>query len=263
MLEQQSEVCKPYVVETPRYKSLHFARNEIQSRMLKRDPDKLVVDYTRTMMGFLMFHSQPERIAMLGLGGGSLAKYCYRELPGAQIDVVEINPHVIALRDTFQVPPDDARFRIHQDDGARFIARSTRQFDVLLVDAYTLNGLPRRLASQEFFDSCRAALTNNGVMVLNLFCRNSESLMDRIHQSFDGEAFSLLECDETNRIVFACSGDAFRQRRSPLRELPAHLGRDAWWLLKPSLLRVALAVRTQLGGHVPSPRPPSSKGRPF
>ena len=50
---------------------------------------------------------------MIGLGGGSLAKFCHHYLPETRITVVEINPHVIAMRRHFQVPDDDAHWRWH------------------------------------------------------------------------------------------------------------------------------------------------------
>ncbi len=245
MLEHPVAMCEPFVEETQHYKSLHFDLSEFQSRMSKRKPDKLVLDYTRTMMGFLMFASQPDRIAMIGLGGGSLAKFCYRELPDARIDVVEINPQVVALRDAFLVPPDGERFHVHLDDGARFIKQSTRRFDVLLVDAYTRHGIPRRLASQEFYDSCRNALIDNGVMVLNLYCRDSDAHIDRIRHSFSGATFAMYENDGTNRVVFACAGDAFQHPALAPLDAPANLTPEARSLLKPAFLRVASAMRAQ------------------
>jgi spermidine synthase len=242
VLEDMNEMCEPFVEETRYHKSLHFDLSEYQSRMSKREPDKLVVDYTRTMMGFLLFNAQPERIAMLGLGGGSLAKFCFRELPHARIDVVEINPRVVALREEFLVPPDDARFRIHLDDGARFIAQSRGRFDVLLVDAYTRQGLPSRLASQEFYDNCRDALVEDGVMVLNLYCGNSDAQIERIRQSFGDAMFSIYEDDRTNRVVFALVGDAFRRRRFVRPQLSSHLTAAAWQLLKPAFRRIVSAM---------------------
>lgn len=53
-------------------RSLHFTIGEIQSSMRLDRPDELEVDYTRTMMGFLLLASRPRYIAMIGLGGGSL-----------------------------------------------------------------------------------------------------------------------------------------------------------------------------------------------
>lgn len=49
----------PLVLEEDGEVSLHFGFPTIQSRMLKTDPDRLVLDYTRTMMGFLLFQPVP------------------------------------------------------------------------------------------------------------------------------------------------------------------------------------------------------------
>ena len=80
--------------------------------MQTQDPHALDLQYTRTMTGFLSFKPKPRHIGMIGLGGGSLAKFCHRYLPSARIEIVEINPHVLALRDEFWIPPDDARLTI-------------------------------------------------------------------------------------------------------------------------------------------------------
>ena len=67
---------KPFVYETLTTKALHFSISEIQSRMQVHKPLALDLDYTRTMMGFLLFNDRPDTIGMVGLGGGSLAKFC-------------------------------------------------------------------------------------------------------------------------------------------------------------------------------------------
>lgn len=245
MFEHDSELCEPFVRETQYKKSLHFSPFEMQSEMLKRDPDTLLADYTRTMMGFLMFDDAPNRIAMVGLGGGSLAKFCYRELPRSRIDVVEINPHVVALREEFHVPPDNERFRVHLDDGARFIAQSVGQFDVLLVDAYNRKGMPVRLTTQAFYDTCRHALRCNGILVTNLFCEDSDAHVDRIRQSFGSSVFWVDEPVTTNRVVFAIAGDVIERLQSPVIGRSAHLRQATRLLLKPTFSRVASALLMQ------------------
>ena len=77
------QYVKPFVRDDGTGKSLHFTLGELQSRMLTASPWQLEVDYTRTMMGFLLFHPAPARIGMIGLGGGSIAKFCHRYLPAA------------------------------------------------------------------------------------------------------------------------------------------------------------------------------------
>lgn len=237
-----SDLCRPFVRETKYHKWLHFSLEAVQSQMLKRSPNTLVTDYTRTMMGFLMFDIPIDRIAILGLGGGSLAKFCYRELPRSRIDVVEINPYVIALRDEFHVPADDERFEVHLDDAARFVSQSAGQFDVLLVDAYTRDGIPPRLASQAFYDACRGALSERGVMVSNLYCENADGYIDRIRRSFDGSLLVVDEDTDVNQVIFASAGGLPMRTPRALDLPPAQLRASAWFLLRPTFSRIASAM---------------------
>lgn len=244
MSNSAAEFCRPFVRETRQHKVLCFSTTEIQSEMSKREPDALVVDYTRTMMAFLLFVARPRRIAMIGLGGGSLAKFCHRELPSARIDVVEVNPHVVRLREEFKVPPDSERFQVHLDDGARFIAGSPRQFDVLLLDAYTREGLPDKLGSQAFYDACRYSLTDGGVMVSNLYCQDRHLQVERIRASF-GPIVVVDEPVDANQVVFAPRGEIPRMKPVLPHVAPAQLRREPWQSLRASFARVALAIDVQ------------------
>lgn len=234
---------QPFVHETRTHKSLHFCVRQTQSQMLKRDPDVLVVDYTRTMVGFLLLNSQPRHIGMIGLGGGSLAKFCYRFLPQSRIDVVEVNPHVVALRDEFCAPPDDDRFRVHLGDGAAFVGEAPGEFDVLLIDAYTRSGLPSRLSTLNFFSGCRRALRREGVLVTNLYCPDSDMLVDRLRTVFRGEVFCVDEEDKTNRVAFACKGGLFRTCPRVAVSAPESIPQPCWDSLLPEFSRVRWAMR--------------------
>ena len=46
---------KPFVSETLGSKSLYFSCSAVQSSMNLMQPDALVLEYTQTMMGFLLF----------------------------------------------------------------------------------------------------------------------------------------------------------------------------------------------------------------
>ena len=161
--------CSPFVLEADGLLSLHFDYLSIQSQMRIANPVELVLGYTRTMMGFLLFTPEPRRIGMIGLGGGSLAKYCHEYLPAADITVVEINPEVIALRREFAIPPDGARFRVLCGDGADFVRNHAGTFDVLIVDGFDLEGQAVQLGSQAFYDDCHARLAEGGTLVVNLW----------------------------------------------------------------------------------------------
>ena len=102
---------------------LHVGGEAIQSAMRLDDPFALELDYTRCMMAFLLFHPQPRRALMIGLGGGSLAKFFHRRINGLRTHVVEYDDRVIATaRALFHVPADDARLAIEHGDGVEALA---------------------------------------------------------------------------------------------------------------------------------------------
>lgn len=238
---------KPFIDENPISRALHFSMCEVQSRMQLLDPHALALEYTRTMMGFLLFNPQPRNIVMIGLGGGSLAKFCYRHLPQSHIQVVEINPHVIALHDEFHVPPDDERFTVLCGDGAQFVRDASNRCDVLVVDGFDSDGLPARLCSQRFYDDCRKALQPGGIMVVNLYVGHPryDLHVERIRRSFDDALLVVDDGEQRNRIAFACNGNALDRRLPGVVRRPKNLDRRAADQLLAAFARVASALKDQ------------------
>lgn len=196
---------RPFVLETQHAVSLHFDHFGTQSFMSLRDPVRLALGYTRVMMGFLLLQAEPVHICMLGLGGGSLAKYCYRHLPGTTLDAVEINPDVIALRDVFRIPADDARFRVVCADGADHLERADVRTDVILHDAFVADGRRGRCTGGIFLDMCRARLSESGVLAIN-FMDDDPALPEHLEQlrSVFGSSYALVPCgDDNNFVAFA------------------------------------------------------------
>jgi spermidine synthase len=235
---------RPFVHKTRKMKSLHFSLAEVQSSMDLARPDSLDLAYTRTMMGFLLFHPRPLRIAMIGLGGGSLAKFCYRHLPEADITVLEINPHVIALRHEFSIPGDDARFRVVRADGSRYVRAHEGAFDVLLVDGYDSDGLPGVLSSKRFYDDVFDCLRPSGVMSANIHLDNEEFalLVARVGRSFHGVPLAVKDRESGNAIVFArkdlpLSASAVEE---PVR--PESMEIAQWQLLQADFGRIRTAL---------------------
>lgn len=219
----------PFVEETVSHKALQFSDCAIQSRMDLLNPYALDLEYTRTMMAFLLFVPEPKQIAMIGLGGGSLAKFCHRHLPKTRIDVVEINPHVIALRHAFHVPPDDRRFRVIAGDGAQYVRHPAGRSDVLMVDGFGCDGLPEALCSQSFYDDAHGLLPPEGLMVANLHYGHPQYLLhlERIRRSFHGSVLAVLDDDRSNTIVFASKGATLARLRPGAARAPRGLDRAA------------------------------------
>ncbi|MCW5580767.1 MAG: fused MFS/spermidine synthase [Luteimonas sp.] len=203
-------VRPPTVRRGWRYTELQFTGGVSQSRMRTFRPDHLLIDYTRTMMAVLLFRPQPRLIGMIGLGGGSQAKFCHRHLPETRVEVAENNPQVVALRRAFRIPRDDARLQVFLADGAGFLRERRGRFDVLLVDGYDETGIPAALSSQRFYDDCRDALAEGGVMASNLYATDFAAHVDKLQRSFGrGRVWVLEERRQSNRVAFAWKGDPF------------------------------------------------------
>jgi spermidine synthase len=190
------------------------------------EPFELDLSYTRTMMGFLLFNAEPRHILVVGLGGGSLSKYCYRQFPQAHITTLEINPDVIALRDRFMVPPEDDRFHIVQADACEYLARGDVQADVILLDGYDAEGLPSGLCTEPFYSNCWRTLGAQGVLVANLWGAEPKRTvyLNRLRGVFDGRVWWSKPRRSSNLIVFAVKDARYFPRWSRLESTAQSLG---------------------------------------
>lgn len=239
---------KPLVWELENSRVLSFSAEYVQSRMDIRDPDALQLEYTRMMMGFLLHRPAPRNIAMVGLGGGSLAKFCHRYLPETRIDVIEIDAEVIALRDDFAIPPDSPRFTVHHADAAQFLRDCDAGFDVILADGFDAKGLPPPLSTEQFYCDCKAALQPAGMLVANLHScsQDYDAVLGRIERVFEDAVSVAATTHSLNRVAFAAAAGC--KDLQSLCELRAPEGFDpvAWKSLVPSLARVVLDTRNKL-----------------
>lgn len=194
-----------YVTERFGVRSLHIGSDTIQSSMRLARPNDLELAYTRSMMAFLLFNERPESVLMIGMGGGSLAKFIYHQLPSAAIDVVELDPRVVAIaRQQFFVPPDDERLRVHVGDGAEWVACAGEPVDVIVLDGYDGESQVEELATPVFYRNCRERLTPRGILVVNLWGsdRRFHEYLERLEGVFAAGTLCLPAEKPGNVIVF-------------------------------------------------------------
>jgi len=164
----RGEFSGPFILDTAGTRHLYFDLRAVQSSMRLEEPDVLVTAYAQKMMAFLLFNRAPRHILMIGLGGGSLVKFCHRHLQGTRLTVVEIDPDVIELREWFHIPADDERLRVILGDGAEFVRQGDWMADILLIDAFDRGGVAPSLASDDFYARAFRCLGPDGVLVMNL-----------------------------------------------------------------------------------------------
>lgn len=99
----------------------------------------------------------------------ALVKYCYKHLPSTRLTVLEIDADVIALREQFMIPADDARLQVLHADARTYLREMAGEAaDVILLDGFDANGAVAELNSYVFFEDCRRVLRDGGVLLMNM-----------------------------------------------------------------------------------------------
>jgi spermidine synthase len=201
-------------------RTLHLGGEAIQSAIRLSRPGELELAYTRAMMAFLLFAPAPREALMIGLGGGSIARFVHERMPGTRMTVVEISPKVVAAaRAFFGLPDEDARLSVVVADGADHVAGRVGAWDVLLLDAFEDGRSVPSLASQAFYDACYAALRPGGVLVVNFIADEPRfgTCLARIERAFAGRILCLPAEDRVNMIVLGLKRPAARIAIEPLK----------------------------------------------
>jgi spermidine synthase len=232
---------KAFLIEELEYRSMCFALDGCtQSEMRIDDPYALVNEYTRKMMGFLAFQPRPKQILIIGLGGGSLVKYCHRHLPATRIIAVEIDPDVLALRSQFLVPPDDDRLTVIQADGADHVAQMAdrgERINAILVDAYDHAGIANAVVERSFVENTRQILGTNGVFVMNLVAESADAKrhIETVRQAF-GDTVIVAMQRGGNLVIFA-GATLHDPRRAKMAMRNAERVEDTLGLFFPTLIQ--------------------------
>lgn len=191
---------------------LHLGSEWVQGSMLRDAPYDIELEYVQRMMAGLLFidaAAVAKKHAMqLGLGSAALTKFCYKKLR-MKTTAIEINPQVVtACRVWFKLPQDDLRLRVIEADAGLEIQKPEHQgtVDLLHVDLYDEEAAAPVLDDADFYAHCRDLLTEDGVMTVNLFGRDSSYVesLTRMAEAFGPESvWAFSPTREGNTVVMA------------------------------------------------------------
>ncbi|MFZ4481158.1 MAG: spermidine synthase [Rhodoferax sp.] len=224
---------------------LHLGTEWIQGTMVLDAPTALFHEYIQRMMAWLLF-VEPDsvgarRAMQLGLGAGSLTKFCHKELRMKTI-AVELNPRVlVACRGWFKLPAESTRLQVVLADAALEIedAKWWGTVDALQVDLYDHEAATPVLDSLPFYASCRRLLTAEGCMTVNLFGRSSSFArsVEKISAAFGADAVWAFKPTREGNTVVLAQRSAGRPRRELLLQR-AQTIQERWGLPAAKWVRV-------------------------
>lgn len=181
-----------------------------QSCQYKDRPDELVFDYARLSFVGLLPHPDPERILVVGLGGGSIPKAFNQLYPDAKIDVVEIDPAVVDVAEKYFGFKESDNVNVIVKDARVFVKQAGimgREYDYIMLDAFNGDYIPEHLMTKEWLQEVKAILADDGVLIANTF-----SISDLYHnESATYEAafgwIRNVKLNSGNRLIFTGNFD--------------------------------------------------------
>jgi spermidine synthase len=168
------------------------------------NPKEFVFEYASMMLASLFLNPSPDRILIIGLGGGTLPEALQEMLPNATIHTVEIDPAVEQIAyDYFDYVPGPNTENFIQD-GRVFVKRAmggNEKYDLVMLDAFEADYIPEHMLTKEFLEEVTAIMTPDGVLAANTFSRSALYDYESVtYQAVFGEFYNL---KFANRIVVA------------------------------------------------------------
>jgi spermidine synthase len=176
-----------------------------QSCFLKSQPDHLVFNYTKLLMASLLFNTQPKRILIVGLGGGTMSNTLAQLYPQSEINNIEIDPAVIKVARDYFGFLENNKIKTYAQDGRIFIKRALlkkESYDWIILDAFNGDYIPEHLMTKEFLQEAKALLSDNGILSANTFSLSKLYAHESAtYKAVFGDFYQVTNNANSNRII--------------------------------------------------------------
>lgn len=178
-VDEKSEYSRIRVRTKNNIRTLFFVRDSgeevIESMVDLRQPSRLLLDYTKYMFLSYAFQPKQEKVLIVGLGGGAMVHFLKKHDPELKVDVVEIDPAIVAIADKHFGIRTEGNINVITADGIKYLAETKERYDVVYMDAFLkpsgetdVNGVPLALKTADFYRLIQEKLNPGGMVVYNL-----------------------------------------------------------------------------------------------
>jgi spermidine synthase len=258
--QQNSLYQRIYVYREGSVVSLRFGRRTrvVQSKVDLENPHRHVHEYTTLCFAGLLYNPEPERMLVLGLGGGVIPREMRHYFPDLHIDVAEIDPAIPPIAKKYFGFRTDEDLNVHVSDGRMFIRQQLRQedtqkYDYIVLDAYAGDFIPFHLTTREFMQQVREILADDGVVVANVIYNNkwADSELKTFQTVF--ERCQVFLGDRSTNAILVAPGpelEPLSRREAVLRASELQLEHEFSFDLRDVARRLTPAVTPGPGARV-------------
>ena len=189
------------------------------------------------MLATLYFKPNPQKILIIGLGGGSLPNALIKLLPSTQIDIVEIDPEVAAIAKNYFLFKPTGNVKIFIEDGFEFVQKATAEsYDLIFIDAFTEDYVPSSFLTLDFVSIVQRILSKRGTVSGNGFGKKNKRY--KLESELYEKTFTnIINLTSTNRVIIATneqlpSSDQITQQAEKWETAFEEIGINVNWLLR-------------------------------
>lgn len=229
------------VAEGEGHRCMKFGRlHARQSCIMLSDPNRLVLNYSHGMLASFFAIENPQRVLVIGLGGGVLPNALHNLNPLLDIDAVELDPAVVRVARSHFGYVTDEKSKVYESDARVFIRSQGRlgeKYDLIFIDAFDKDYIPEHLLTVEFLTQVRNLLRPGGLVASNTFAAGALAGSEAAtYQSVFGELLNI-NLPGGNRIILSSrdglpSKASIRERATKYQERFSRLGIDSNDLLQ-------------------------------
>jgi len=181
---------------------------EAQTCIDLRKPKHIMFGYQKMILAGLISVPNPQRICIIGMGGGALPSAIADLYPEALIDNIELNPKMSEYAKDFFYFQESKNMTLHIQDGCQYIKDLPDHicYDAIIVDAFNKNYIPEAFLRLDFVNSIYRHLSVKGVALINTFSNApTHDLETNLYTTVFKNISDLtpLVAGEGNRVIFA------------------------------------------------------------
>lgn len=144
------------------YRWLTLGSDALQTVINRRKPEQPILYYLPALT--LMARHYPEHACLLGLGGAGVALM----LADMPLVAVDNSDEVIDIAKRFFMIEHLKHLTVVHDDAMNYVQNKENMYPHLLVDLYNANHFPPQCINDDFFNSCKRIITEDGFLAINL-----------------------------------------------------------------------------------------------
>lgn len=192
-----------------------------QGGMYINAPEKLAFEYYRMSLIALAFlDGEPKDMLVIGLGAGAVPKYLNKHFPQAAIDIVEIDPEILAVAQKYFYFKENDKMKVHVNDGRMFVKRAKKKYDLVFLDAYRNGSIPFHLTTREFLEETKKILKPGGVVTSNILSESSNQFHDSMTVTYRDvfEHFYIFTGKNSGNYIFTATDQKKVKRYKEVKE---------------------------------------------